>query len=52
MAYGGSCYMGCVRFKSSRYDKVRCMAHVANIVRNRVCVQSVCHASHRKRTQT
>ena len=28
---------------------MRCIAHAANIVRNRVSVQSVCYASHRKR---
>ena len=32
--------------------KVRCLVRVANIVRNRVCVQSVCYAPRRKRTQT
>ena len=34
------------------YHKVRCLAHAANTVRNRVCVQSVCYASHRKKTRT
>jgi hypothetical protein len=36
----------------SRYNNVRCLAGAANIMRNCVCVQSVRHASHRKRKHT